>query len=285
VGQQDKNFTVILVDTGTDSKLKKLFSTYRRRLRINYFRSSRHNLTYARNLGIRNTVAPLVAFIDDDALASPTWIFSMKQAFDAYPDAVIVGGKTKAYGARYIEKFSELLFDYGGKFQQVPTVAGVNMGVHLARIRRLVGPQRVKLFDESIDIDAGDDTELCYYVSAVGGKVYYDPQCVVFHAQDRGLMAFLKRQIVYAHGDYLAVRKKHDVNNTDEYVSLLQGSLTTLLLPLFLFPVFVRKSIHFVKAGRAIWIPLVLLREIVYVLALWYYALSQGNIPAPHRMS
>jgi glycosyltransferase involved in cell wall biosynthesis len=48
---------------------------------------------YARNAGVRNARAPIVAFIDDDVVADENWLRVMKSAFDRKPQLSFVGGR------------------------------------------------------------------------------------------------------------------------------------------------------------------------------------------------
>jgi glycosyltransferase involved in cell wall biosynthesis len=61
--------------------------------RVRYTFEPQQGLSYARNAGIRNARASLVAFIDDDLLAEPDWIAALVRAFHEYPDVDIVGGR------------------------------------------------------------------------------------------------------------------------------------------------------------------------------------------------
>ena len=53
-------------------------------------------LSRARNTGIDASSAPLIAFIDDDAEAAPTWAESLVASFTRHADALVVGGRVLA---------------------------------------------------------------------------------------------------------------------------------------------------------------------------------------------
>jgi GT2 family glycosyltransferase len=61
--------------------------------RVRYLLEPVPGISNARNVGMHATQAPIVAFIDDDAIATRTWIEAMLAAFDAYPNAGAVGGR------------------------------------------------------------------------------------------------------------------------------------------------------------------------------------------------
>src|SRR4030095_7522242 len=60
---------------------------------VRYLFESRRGVSHARNTGIAAARAPIVAFIGDDVEASPTWIATLKQVFDAHPEIDCVGGR------------------------------------------------------------------------------------------------------------------------------------------------------------------------------------------------
>jgi glycosyltransferase involved in cell wall biosynthesis len=62
---------------------------------IRYFLETRQGASHARNTGITQARAPIIAFIDDDVIPSRDWVRSMKRAFDEYPEADCIGGRVK----------------------------------------------------------------------------------------------------------------------------------------------------------------------------------------------
>jgi cellulose synthase/poly-beta-1,6-N-acetylglucosamine synthase-like glycosyltransferase len=54
-------------------------------------------LSYARNTGVELTSAPIILFVDDDVMPGRTWLQSMKEAFDAHPEADCIGGRVKPH--------------------------------------------------------------------------------------------------------------------------------------------------------------------------------------------
>jgi glycosyltransferase involved in cell wall biosynthesis len=53
-------------------------------------------LSRARNAGIDAASAGLIVFLDDDAEASPQWLFELLAGFASKPDALVIGGQVRA---------------------------------------------------------------------------------------------------------------------------------------------------------------------------------------------
>jgi glycosyltransferase involved in cell wall biosynthesis len=63
--------------------------------RLRYVFEPRQGVSYARNTGVEQTSAPIVVFIDDDGVPGRDWVRTMKEAFDAHPEAHVIGGRIK----------------------------------------------------------------------------------------------------------------------------------------------------------------------------------------------
>ncbi len=62
-------------------------------LNLRYIFESRQGLSHARNTGIENSSAPIVALFDDDERVAPNWLASIKRAFDEHSEVDFIGGK------------------------------------------------------------------------------------------------------------------------------------------------------------------------------------------------
>ena len=56
----------------------------------------RRSLNAARNTGLREARAPLIAFVDDDILAPDGWLEALLEGAERYPDAEALGGPIRA---------------------------------------------------------------------------------------------------------------------------------------------------------------------------------------------
>jgi glycosyltransferase involved in cell wall biosynthesis len=61
--------------------------------RVRYLHEPNEGVSHGRNAGIRASLAPVVAFTDDDNVVDRRWVATVKKLMDRYPDASAVGGK------------------------------------------------------------------------------------------------------------------------------------------------------------------------------------------------
>lgn len=59
--------------------------------------SCQRGIAQARNVGLENAVAPVVAFVDDDALPADTWLPSLMRGLRTYPCHIAFGGRVTGY--------------------------------------------------------------------------------------------------------------------------------------------------------------------------------------------
>ena len=63
--------------------------------RLRYVFEPRQGVSYARNTGVAQTTAPVIAFLDDDGVPGRDWVREMKRAFDEHPEVDCIGGRIK----------------------------------------------------------------------------------------------------------------------------------------------------------------------------------------------
>src|ERR1051325_10127136 len=85
---------LIVVDNGsTDNTWRLLPTITARAARPQAVREPRAGISHARNAGSARARGSIVAFTDDDIRVAPDWVDAIVAAFDAHPDASVVGGR------------------------------------------------------------------------------------------------------------------------------------------------------------------------------------------------
>ncbi|HLM27087.1 MAG TPA: glycosyltransferase family 2 protein [Thermoleophilaceae bacterium] len=144
----------------------------------------RRGLNAARNTGLRETSAPLVAFLDDDVLAPPGWVEAVVAGARRWPEAEAFGGPIRARleggalrGCGEEDPPITTLY-LGPEDKETDVVWGANFALRRSAV------ERVGEFDESIDWSHGDEEEWLERLCREGGEVVYLPAAGVEHRRE-----------------------------------------------------------------------------------------------------
>src|SRR5918999_336035 len=128
-------------------------------------------LNAARNTGLRESSASLVAFVDDDVLVPPGWLDALVEGADRHPEAEAFGGPIRARFEGHAprgcgrEEPPITTLDLGPEDRRAEMAWGANFAVRRAAVER-IGP-----FDERIVRPHGDEEEWLERPPEAGGAV------------------------------------------------------------------------------------------------------------------
>src|SRR5438132_2835991 len=168
---------VFVVDQSMDDSTERLVRDV---AGIRYLRSE-PGISRARNVAIRVTEAPLLAFTDDDVRLFEGWLDSITRLFEANPDAGAVCG-------RGVRSDGTLLPGvHAGTYRWPMNPFGLGHGFNIAFRRSLF--DRVGLFDEELGGGApyasGEDTDMVYRAMRAGWSVVCSDEITVVHHEWR----------------------------------------------------------------------------------------------------
>lgn len=93
LSQTCENYEIIVVDNASRDGTRKVVEARLEDPRLKYVYEPQLGLSVARNRGLQEAKAPLLAYLDDDAVATRDWLIKITQAYAANPQLAIAGGK------------------------------------------------------------------------------------------------------------------------------------------------------------------------------------------------
>lgn len=200
---------VIVVDNApTDNSTRQVVAQFSE---VTYCLEPRGGLDIARNTGIKNASAPIVAFLDDDVVTHPLWLYRIWESFEQANTEAITGLviaselQTEAqqifemhwsFNRGYVSKTYDTHY-YDSSLAEGPPVWEIGAGANMAFRRSIF--EKVGYFDERLDAGAAGcngDSEMWFRILAGGYTIRYNPLAVVHHEHRKDLGG-LKKQIYY----------------------------------------------------------------------------------------
>ncbi len=93
LAQDLDNFEILVIDNASTDTTKAVVEARLADPRLRYVYESTLGLSTARNRGAQESQATILAYLDDDAIATPTWLSTLMQAYEQDDKLAIAGGK------------------------------------------------------------------------------------------------------------------------------------------------------------------------------------------------
>jgi glycosyltransferase involved in cell wall biosynthesis len=92
--QQDlDNFEILVIDNASTDTTRAVVEARLSDPRLRYVHESTLGLSAARNRGAQESQAPILAYLDDDAIATPQWLSHLVKSYEQDDKLAIAGGK------------------------------------------------------------------------------------------------------------------------------------------------------------------------------------------------
>lgn len=187
-------YEIVVVDNGSTDDTRDVVDQCRAGCPVPlvYVHEARRGVSPARNCGIKTARGDILAFMDDDAHAAPTWLSSLAEILDRQNGADAAGGPILAASwldlpawlpKRLVSYLSVL--NYGDKERRL-AYPRFPFGTNMAFKRRVFA--RVGEFNAELgrmgncSFTTGEETELFLRIARAGGDIVYTPKAVVHHA-------------------------------------------------------------------------------------------------------
>lgn len=213
-GQTFRDFEVIVVDNSAQRLAAPLAAETRFPLRMLYLDK---NVGYgaAINRAINRSDAPLVAVLNDDAVAHPDWLASLAKAAEAYPEAGMFSCQIRLAGTPWLDSTALELSRDGSSIQRAhrqPFGSGSSPAEALcpsgcAALYRRKAMQEAGHFDVDFFL-YGEDTDLGLRMVWMRWACRYVEDAIVEHAYSAsaGAASPLKAYLVERNRIFLVVR-------------------------------------------------------------------------------
>lgn len=179
---------VIVVDSSRDDLSREVAADFPS---VEYVRNETGfgRMTASRNLALGYATGDVIAFLDDDSFAHPTWLEKLLETYQS-PDVKIVGGRAlnampneATIGVNEIGRITRSGVVTGnfaadpGRVIEVDHIIGCNMSFHREVLARLGG------FRTDFPGHQGlrEDTDMCLRAAGLGYKLLFNPAAVVDH--------------------------------------------------------------------------------------------------------
>ncbi|OKH51126.1 glycosyltransferase [Phormidium tenue NIES-30] len=186
-------YEIIVVDNASTDDTKAVVETYLPHPALTYVYESTLGLSAARNRGAAIARGTILAYLDDDAEASPHWLVALAEAFEQHPKAAIAGGYVSLIWPqdmtppRWLSStLSESLgaYDLGTTTRLITnpgqTPRGLNYGVKKSFLEAVGGfdPQLGRVGKNLL---SNEELHLTQLALAAGHEVLFVPQAQVAH--------------------------------------------------------------------------------------------------------
>jgi glycosyltransferase involved in cell wall biosynthesis len=212
--QSFPDYEIIIVDGHSSDDTTKIASKYSTRV----FFEDGGTRASACNVGISYAKGEIVAFTDDDCVVPETWLEQIARNFENREVQVLGGpsltppGSTrleKALGATYTQVVQ--LTALGNKSGK--NVAGCNSAYRKNAIIEVGG------FNERLI--TAEETDLHFRIYRQGGKIFYDPDLVVFHYRRASFRSFFKQFYRYGVGKGRMLREHPNTIGVFDVIAFL----------------------------------------------------------------
>jgi len=234
--------------------------------------SQKANVSYQRNLGILESKGDFICFIDDDAIASQSWIKNLIESF-VDEKVVCVGGKIKlkieGKAPEKLRNLEEGIFKgflgetlLGEERMEIkqPLLWGSNIC-----FRKEIFDE-VGYFDEKIGrtpslMLCNEDIEIQKRILKKGFKIIYEPKALVWHripSEKLTVNYFLERGFWQGYSNVLAARRNEDVKKFVEKLKyplwdfLIKEKIFESIFEIFIANNLNEKILKYQKIGRAV---------------------------------
>jgi glycosyltransferase involved in cell wall biosynthesis len=233
----ETDYQIIVVDNSPDEKeARQRARDYTSLSNLDYVHEQQAGLSNARNVAAQRCSSPLIAFMDDDAIADPAWLRETVRAFEQFGDDVgVVGGRVNpiwetprpAWLSKKLEGYVSVV-NWGGKLREAAAhewFAGTNISFRVADLEAAGGfSTHLGRKGSGGSLLSNEESEVVDALRASGKITVYAPDASVDHLVEAGRLRrewFRKRVAWQATSDFIMDPEKTSARAQANWESLL----------------------------------------------------------------
>lgn len=229
--QRGEGFEIIVVDDGSTDNTRDLVEKYSVRL----ITQENRGPAAARNNGAMKAAGDILVFTDSDCIVGDRWLLEMLKPFS---DTKIVGvqGRYKTTQRELIARFAQ--YEIEERYEKMSKHKYIDfVGSYSAAYRKDVFLDAGG-FDERFPIASGEDPDLSFRLAAMGHRMVFNPNALVYHRHPNTLWKYLNQKFYRAYWRvslYIKHPKKIKKESYTPQMLKLQILLFYLLVLSFIF--------------------------------------------------
>ena len=186
-------FEIIIVDNNSNDNTEEIAKDFvKNNSNIRYMQEKTVGYSATRNCGWKNASGNIVAYIDDDEIASPDWLENIEKAFQIEEKPDIVGG---IYLIKYDKTPPDWFTESMGGTNKNRQKGLLNQrkdcylaGGNIAFKKEVLG--NLNGFSNDFNMKngflmMGEDTDICQRAKNAGFKLFYDPDIKIYHRMNQ----------------------------------------------------------------------------------------------------
>lgn len=186
-------YEIIVVDNASTDHTRQIVAARSSHLHLRYVYEPALGLSVARNTGAKLAQAGILAYLDDDAIASSSWLAELYAAYQAHPELAIAGGRVTLLWTDTAQTPNWLsarlaanlgAYDLGSEFlwidQPALTPRGLNYSIRRSFLDQ-VGGFDVKLGRVGTNLLSNEELHMTELALEQGWQVAYLPEAHVAH--------------------------------------------------------------------------------------------------------
>lgn len=192
--QQDfTDFEIIVVDNASTDGTRQVVEARLPHPKLRYIYEPVTGLSIARNTGAKNSQSPIIAYLDDDAIATPQWLRVLYSAYENHPKLAIAGGKVTLIWPEGItpppwlsDNLAENLgaYDLGDQWVEIKnpglTPRGLNYSIRRSFLEK-IGGFDINLGRVGKRLLSNEELQMTELALKQGWQVAYIPEALVAH--------------------------------------------------------------------------------------------------------